>query len=318
MPRSGREIPVFVFNGLLESGKTTMIRRFLDNKTICGGRRILLLLCEQGIEELENSFLEERGVIIRSIDEENGFSPLHLEALNKETSPDLVVAEWNGMWRGTLPAEMRWPDGWSLVEVLTTVDFSTFDAYSKNLRSIMLDQFRIADIVVYNRFREEGNKFNCRALVKAVNPSAQVVFEYEDGTIDSEFDSSPFDLSGDTVDIPDADFGIWYFDVMDHLDKYLGKTVCLRAICVKITGIRMDGFLVGRLAMTCCANDIQLLSVYAKNNLPFKNKAWYTVRAKVVSVDSSVYGEAPGMSLPALEVLDLKAAEKPAQEVVTF
>ena len=317
MPRPVKEIPVFVFNGLLESGKTTMIRRFLDNKAICEGKRILLLLCEEGIEELEPSFLEERGVILRSVEEED-FTPLHLEALDREISPDLVVVEYNGMWKGTLPAEMRWPGGWSLVEVLTTVDSTTFDAFSKNLRSIMLDQFRIADIVVYNRFREDGNKFNCRALIKAVNPSVQVVFEYEDGTIDSEFDSSPFDLSQDTVEVSDADFGIWYFDVMDHLDKYLGKTVRMRAICVKISGIRMDGFLVGRLAMTCCANDIQLLSVYAKNNMNFKNKAWYTVTAKVVPVDSSVYGEAPGTSLPALEVTGLEVAEKPAQEVVTF
>jgi hypothetical protein len=54
------------------------------------------------------------------------------------------------------------------------------------------------------------------------------------------------------------------------------------------------------------------------NDKTFKNRAWYHVRAKVVPIDASVYGEAAGEQLPALEVLSLTPAEAPEQEVVTF
>ena len=90
------------------------------------------------------------------------------------------------------------------------------------------------------------------------------------------------------------------------------------ALVVKLQGTKMPGFLVGRFAMTCCENDIQFLSVYCQNNMKFKNKAWYHVRAKVVCVDASIYGEPSGELLPALEVLELNPADKPEQEVVTF
>ena len=313
-----REVAVFVFNGLLESGKTVMINRFLDNPQICDGKKILLVSCEEGIEEYDEEKLSAKHVTVVSIDEEKDFNALHFEALDKEHRPELVAIEYNGMWRGTLPLELRWPKGWQVAEVMTTVDSTTFEAYSKNLRPVMIEQYRISDIVVFNRFNDTMNKISCRSLIKAVNMSTQVVYEYEDGNIDTEFDGSPFDLSGDTVEIEDSDFGIWYFDVMDNVGKYDGKTVKMRALCVKINGVKMDGFLVGRFAMTCCANDIQLLSVYVKNNMKFKNKAWYHVTAKVVSVDASVYGEASGELLPALEVVSLEPADKPEQEVVTF
>ena len=313
-----REVAVFIFNGLLESGKTVMTQRFLGNPQICDGKKILLIRCEEGVEEYDEKKLAEQKITLVSFEEESEYNALHFEALEKEYRPDLVAVEYNGMWRGTLPLEIRYPKGWQVAEVMTTVDSTTFEAYSKNLRPMMIEQYKISDIVVFNRFDDSMNKIGFRSLVKAVNMSTQVVYEYENGYIDTEFDGSPFDLSGDTLDIADTDFGIWYFDVMDNVGKYEGKTVTARVQVMKINAVKMDGFLVGRFAMTCCANDIQFLSVYAVNNMKFKNKAWYTMQAKVVSVDSSIYGEPSGERLPALEVISLTPADKPEQEIVTF
>ena len=38
-----REVPIFIFNGLLESGKTTMIARFLQNPQITEDKKVLLI-----------------------------------------------------------------------------------------------------------------------------------------------------------------------------------------------------------------------------------------------------------------------------------
>ncbi len=314
-----RETAVFIFNGLLESGKTVMINRFLDNPQICDGKKILLVLCEEGIEEYEEKKLSEKHVTLVTLEDESDYTKETFAAYEHEYAPEIVVIEYNGVWRGTLPVEIQYPAGWQLAEVMTTVDSTTFDTYSKNdLRAMMVEQYKITDIVVFNRFTDDEKKFTYRSLVKAANIGAQVVFEYENGQIDTAFDGSPFDLTKDTLEIADSDFGVFYFDVMDNATKYDGKTIILRAMTVKINGVRMPGFLVGRFAMTCCANDIQFLSIYAKNDMKFKNRAWYMVEARVTLVDAAIYGEASGELLPAFEVLSLTPADKPEQEIVTF
>ncbi len=314
-----REAIVFVFNGLLESGKTVMINRFFDNPQICDGKKILLIICEEGIEEYDAAKLAEKHISVVTLDAEEEFTAEHLLALEKEYTPDIVAIEYNGMWSATLPVENIYPAGWQLAEVMTTVDSSTFDTYMKNdLRAFMIEEYKITDIVVFNRFTDDEKRIAYRSIVKAANMNAQVVFEYENGRIDAQFDASPFDMTQDEIKVDDGDFGVFYFDVMDHAAAYAGKTVEFRALTYKINAMRMPGFLVGRFAMTCCANDIQFISIYAKNDMKFKNRAWYHVRAKVALVDASIYGEASGEKLPALEVLSLTPAEAPEQEVVTF
>ena len=44
------EIPVYLINGFLESGKTTFIKTTLEDPEFINGDRILLLVCEEGEE----------------------------------------------------------------------------------------------------------------------------------------------------------------------------------------------------------------------------------------------------------------------------
>ena len=47
---ANKQIPVYVFTGFLEAGKTQMIQESLENPEFNDGCRILLLVCEEGIE----------------------------------------------------------------------------------------------------------------------------------------------------------------------------------------------------------------------------------------------------------------------------
>ena len=47
------EIPVYLFTGFLESGKTSFIRDLLNDPNFAEGERTLLFLCEEGEEELD-------------------------------------------------------------------------------------------------------------------------------------------------------------------------------------------------------------------------------------------------------------------------
>lgn len=49
------EIPVYVFTGFLESGKTKMVHETMADKRFQNKERTLIILCEEGIEEYDVS-----------------------------------------------------------------------------------------------------------------------------------------------------------------------------------------------------------------------------------------------------------------------
>ena len=48
-----REVPVYLFTGILESGKTSFIRDTLNDRGFQRGEKTVLILCEEGIEEYD-------------------------------------------------------------------------------------------------------------------------------------------------------------------------------------------------------------------------------------------------------------------------
>ena len=50
-------VPVYLFTGFLESGKTTLIKETLLDAGFNTGERTLLLACEEGMEEYDDDFL---------------------------------------------------------------------------------------------------------------------------------------------------------------------------------------------------------------------------------------------------------------------
>ena len=55
--RAGKkEIPVYLFTGFLDSGKTTFIQGSLEDPAFNSGEKTLVLLCEEGEEELNASW----------------------------------------------------------------------------------------------------------------------------------------------------------------------------------------------------------------------------------------------------------------------
>ena len=53
------EIPVYIFMGLLESGKTSVIQDFLDNNQFAKNECNLIIMCEEGEEELDSDIVVE-------------------------------------------------------------------------------------------------------------------------------------------------------------------------------------------------------------------------------------------------------------------
>lgn len=310
-------VPIYLISGFLESGKTSFLSFTLQQDYFRTEGKTLLILCEEGEEEYDEEALAKDNVVIEVIEKEEDFTPERLQALDIIHQPERVVMEYNGMWLVSKFEEMKVPAGWGIEQHITCVDAGTFQVYMQNMKSIFMDMVRNADMVVFNRCKKEYPLANFRRSIKVVNPSAEVIFEDEEGEMTDIFaDQMPFDLDTDIVDIPPEDYGIWFVDAMDHPDRYVGKTLRFKARARRPRGMGSKFFIPGRTAMTCCADDTSFLGYICKSAYAPKLKPgeWVEVTAKVAFENRSEY-QGEGIVLYAENV---SPCEPLADEMVYF
>ena len=69
------EIPVYVFTGFLGAGKTTFIQKTLEDARFNDGTSTLVLQCEDGEEELDESrFANKKAVHLEKIDDQEALT----------------------------------------------------------------------------------------------------------------------------------------------------------------------------------------------------------------------------------------------------
>lgn len=278
------EIPVYVFMGFLGSGKTTFAKDVLLNQGFTEGAKTLLLACEDGEEEYDEKTLKEKNIYLEYIDEST-LTADHLLELGKKYDPENVMIEYNGMWELDRIFQIRVPKGWTVVQVISFVDATTFDVYVNNMKKIMMDQLRNADMIIFNRCDENTKTAEYRRSLRAVNRRGQVIFEGKDGRpIQTEEETVlPYDIDTDTIVLEEEDFGIFYIDAADNPDKYVGKNIKFKAQAHRPSNYGDTEFVPGRFAMTCCANDIAFIGfkTYYKGASTLKDRDWIIVEGKI-------------------------------------
>ena len=152
-----KEIPVYIFMGFLESGKTMFANDTLLEKKFTEGDKTLLLVCEEGVQEYDEEELKKNNIYMEVL-EEADLETEYLLNLQDKYSPEHVVIEYNGMWKLDKLFETRVPKGWTVVQVITMVNASTFPNYLTNMRTIMMEQLSSADMIIFNRCDESTNK----------------------------------------------------------------------------------------------------------------------------------------------------------------
>ncbi|MBQ5735272.1 MAG: GTPase, partial [Lachnospiraceae bacterium] len=220
------DIPVFLVNGFLESGKTLFIQEVIKEGQFDEAGSVLLVACEEGIEEYDMAFLKQKKVHLEIVENEEDLNENFFRECQKRYRPDAIMIEYNGMWDAERVFNIKLPRRWGIVQVIVTVDTTTFTSYWNNMRSLMVNQFKEADMVVFNRCEGQVKKSSLRASVRGVNPGAQIIYESSEGVTDKiDDDDLPFDIKADVIEIADTDFGLWYVDAIDNPKKYEGKTV---------------------------------------------------------------------------------------------
>lgn len=278
------EIPVYLFTGFMDSGKSSLIRETLIEGDFSENGNTLLILCEDGEVEFDENELLKANTKLAAIEEEAAFTAEKLQELSQTYRPDQVFIEYNGTWQMSTFLEMEHPKGWTLVQSLATVDATTFEMYLANMRSMILEQLFEADVVIINRCTDDTPKAKFRRAIKVINRKAQIAYEREDGTIDeNDMEELPYDLSQDVVDITDMDYGIWYMDALDDPKKYEGKKVRFLALVYRPEKMKKGVMIPGRFAMTCCVDDITFVGFkcrYAKA-AEIPHRSWITITAEM-------------------------------------
>ena len=254
-----QEIPIYLFTGFMDSGKTTLIKETLLENGFADQGKSLIICCEDGEVEYDEAELKKINASLVMVENEEDFTADFLNAINMKYLPDQVFIEYNGTWGMDTLTETELPRGWMVVQSLATVDATTFDMYLANMRTMIMEQLFQADVVIFNRCDDSTDKGKYRRNVKALNRKAQLVYERADGSLDEREEELPFDISGDELEITDADYAIWYMDCLDNPKKYEGKKVSFLALVYNPDKLKKGIFVPGRFAMTCCVEDIAFI-----------------------------------------------------------
>ena len=251
-------VAVYLITGFLESGKTTLINSMLQDEQFSRGQKTLLICCEEGMEEYDEYVLAHTDTTVVTFDSADEITTERFRELDKQYQPQRVIIEYNSVWTIERLGKCMMPRKWEMVQIMTTVDATTFENYFTNMRQIMTDPMKVSDLVIFNRCDPAMVKSPWRRQVKAIAPRVNVMFENTDGTSDDGVadEDLPYDMKASVIDISDEDLPIFYLDSLDHPERYDRKTVRFVGQCFNEKQMPKGFVLFGRLAMTCCADDI--------------------------------------------------------------
>lgn len=309
--------PVYLFTGFLESGKTKFIQETLEDRRFCTGERTLLLVCEEGEEEYAPDQFADKTVCIRTIEDKSGLTAENLSRFVRETKAERVLIEYNGMWLlDDLYGAM--PEDWAVYQEFMFADSGTFLAYNANMRQLVYDKLKSAELVVFNRFKPEMDKMEFHKIVRGASRRCDIAYEAMNGDVkyDDIEDPLPFDLDAPVVEIGDEDYAVWYRDMSEEPDKYEGKTVRFKARALQREKLPKGCIVVGRHVMTCCVQDIQFAALVCELDNPteIKDDSWIDITASV----SFRWHKAYRRKGPVLKYIGSSPCEAPDPDVATF
>ena len=311
------QIPVYVFTGFLDSGKTKFIQETLEDPRFNAGERTVLLVFEEGEEEYDFSTYPHQNIYLEVLDQQS-VTTKQLQSIAKKYKAQRIVAELNGMQLiGDLYS--RFPEEWVVAQEVMFADATTIMAYNANMRNLVMDKLVGGQMVVFNRLNPGEDTMTLHKLVRAANRRMDILYDYTDGStaFDDMEDPLPFDINAPVIEIKDEDYALWYRDVTEEPQKYAGKTVSFKGQVAMLRRDRNNMFAPGRFVMTCCADDIQFCGVPCKyaGSKALEPRSWVMVKASISAEKHMLYQGELG---PVLTAISVAPAEPADPDLATF
>ena len=312
-----KQIPVYLFTGFLEGGKTHIIQESMEDKRFNSGEKTLIIQCEEGIDELDPSQFWGQNVYLQQIESEEDLTEETLTSIQKQHQIDRIIIEYNGMWMlDTLYAAM--PRNWGVFQEMMFADAATFLSYNANMRQLMVDKLTGAEMVILNRTPDNVDKETIHKVIRGINRRCGITYDYPDGHVeyDEIEDPLPYDMSADVIDIHAADYAVFYRDLAENMAEYEGKTLRFVGLVARDRSLGKQSMVIGRHVMTCCADDIAFNGLVCcfPEAVDYKTRDWLCVTAKIALEEHKLYRKVG----PVLHALSWESADKPEPEVATF
>ena len=259
------EFPIFVVNGFLDSGKTTLIKNIiLGNKNLHNST--VVIATEDGEEEYDKEWQAKTGVHVEFVSSQAELTPEFMEDLLSVYRPNQMVIEYNSFWDYE---DQDFPDYMVIYQQITMIDASTFSVMFNNMKKIFNVMVKYSSMIIFNRCdTNESNISSYRRQIRMFNPNAEVAFERADGSMYTALEEDlPYDLNKPEVIIGEEDYPIWYMEVFDRKDKYFNRSFRFKTF---VRDILDNTFVCGRNVMTCCEDDIQFLGFEVINESDYK------------------------------------------------
>lgn len=311
------EIPVYLFTGFLESGKTRFIQEMMTDDRFNEGEKTLLLVFEEGEEEYQPKYFASPNVHIEYVEDIEDINDEVLETIANKHDIQRVIVEYNGMLEVSKFFDVI-PSNWTMAQILMIADSNTFLNFNANMRQLTFDKMQCSEAVIFNRFDNSKDKLEFHKIVKAAGRKIEILYEYSDGHVEPDNipDPLPFDLNADIVEIKDEDYAEFYRDICEEGNKYDGKILSFKGIVAVDDTLPKNTIVLGRHIMTCCEADIfygAFVCEY-KQVIALKKRDWVKITAKVKFRKHEVY-EGVG---PVFEAISIEKTTKPEQELATF
>lgn len=304
---------VFFINGFLEAGKTTFIKDLLKRDFFKIEEQTLIIACEQGEEEYDKEILEEGNAVVHYLEKEEDFCEETLTELEKKYHTGRTIIEFNGMWD---KKNKTFPWYWDDIMEITILDAKTFKLYSDNMRSMLADQIREAEIIVFYHSDVMREKIAAYTRnLKLINKSANYIYKGENGDIKlEENELLPYDINEQEISLKDSDFAVFCNDSLDRLDEYKGKKVNFIAKVYQMKDDADIQFVAGRHVMTCCAEDMQFTGIICSymKSYELANEEWVSVSGII----KETFDEDLKKRLPICRVLELNQIDPPEEEII--
>ena len=308
-----RTFPAVVVNGILESGKTQFIIDSLKNGDFGNIGRVLILATEDGEIEYSKGILASCNAVAHVFDSPEDFTVQTINELIKTHKPNAIFIEMNAMWDWNV---IKLPPYVMVEQAFTIIDGSTFKFYFNNMRQKFADMIKGSEIVIMNRCENNSEFAGFKRNIKLLNKDCSILMLDENEANISFVEDLPYKL-GEEMIIPDDGYGIFYIDTFESPARYNGKIVEFNGMTATDPSLPPNTFETGRLAMTCCADDIQFIGHLCAVEKPIKvkDRQWVKLRARVHYLAESP-NEAPQIIFEVLKMTEIPEIENPLVSLV--
>ena len=267
-----KELPVFLLNGFLESGKTTLIKEIVENNEQYHNNSTVIIACEDGEVEYDDEWCEKYQVHVEKIDNQDDLTVSYLEKLDEVYMPDRIVIEYNSFFDWD---SQEFPEYMVIYQQITLIDAKTFNVMFNNMKKIFQQMVLNSSLVIFNRCDGIKDLGLYRRWIRGLTQQAQIAFEDKNGNLTTMLDEDlPYDLSKDVICFEEDVYPTWYVDVFDNYEKYFNKIFKFKAF---VRGIEKKTIVVGHDVMTCCSEDVQFLGYEVVNETKTKVKLGDTI-----------------------------------------